>query len=114
MVHPNPIVGSLIVENGMVVAEGYHHLAGFPYAEVEAIRSLDRGQRRASMLYPLNPVPPAVELPLCTVNSQCGIKHVYIEARLIHHMLVVELKFLGNQEFILKWHPRSFNPGQPD
>ena len=40
--HPNPMVGALIVENGEVVGEGYHSVAGHAHAEVEAFRSLGR------------------------------------------------------------------------
>ena len=47
--HPNPMVGALIVENGRVVSEGYHHQVGFPHAEVEAIRSLDRRPKEGAV-----------------------------------------------------------------
>ena len=40
--HPNPMVGAVIVEDGKIVAEGYHHQAGAPHAEVEAMKSLGR------------------------------------------------------------------------
>lgn len=34
---PNPPVGAVIVHNGEIVAEGWHHGAGHPHAEIEAI-----------------------------------------------------------------------------
>lgn len=37
---PNPMVGAVIVKDGQIIGEGYHHKAGCPHAEVEAIRSL--------------------------------------------------------------------------
>ncbi|MCE9587174.1 MAG: bifunctional diaminohydroxyphosphoribosylaminopyrimidine deaminase/5-amino-6-(5-phosphoribosylamino)uracil reductase RibD [Verrucomicrobia bacterium] len=37
---PNPAVGAVIVKNGRVIAKGYHHAAGLPHAEIEAIRKL--------------------------------------------------------------------------
>lgn len=37
---PNPMVGAVIVKDGRIIGEGYHHKAGMPHAEVEAIRSL--------------------------------------------------------------------------
>ena len=38
--YPNPMVGSVIVHNGVVIGEGFHHKAGEPHAEVNAIRSV--------------------------------------------------------------------------
>ena len=37
-VHPNPMVGAVIVKNGRIIGEGYHHYFGGPHAEVEAFR----------------------------------------------------------------------------
>ncbi len=34
---PNPPVGSVIVRHGEVIGEGYHHKAGLPHAEIEAL-----------------------------------------------------------------------------
>ncbi len=40
---PNPAVGAVIVKNGRVIAKGYHHAAGLPHAEIEALRKLEVG-----------------------------------------------------------------------
>ncbi|MES2597037.1 MAG: bifunctional diaminohydroxyphosphoribosylaminopyrimidine deaminase/5-amino-6-(5-phosphoribosylamino)uracil reductase RibD [Verrucomicrobiota bacterium] len=35
---PNPPVGSVIVNQGKIIGQGYHHKAGSPHAEIEALR----------------------------------------------------------------------------
>ena len=36
-VSPNPMVGAVIVKNGVIISKGYHHHFGGPHAEVNAI-----------------------------------------------------------------------------
>ncbi len=36
---PNPMVGAVLVKNGQRIGEGYHHQAGQPHAEIEALRA---------------------------------------------------------------------------
>lgn len=51
-VSPNPAVGAVIVRDGVVIGKGYHHCAGMPHAEVEAIRSLnDPALARGATIY---------------------------------------------------------------
>lgn len=35
---PNPPVGAVLVKDGIVIGQGWHHRAGMPHAEVEALR----------------------------------------------------------------------------
>lgn len=43
-VQPNPMVGAVIVKDGQIIGEGYHHKYGGPHAEVNAIDSVkDKG-----------------------------------------------------------------------
>ena len=80
--HPNPMVGALIVEDGQIVAEGYHQQAGSPHAEVEAIRALGRlPQDGASMFVSLEPCSTTGRTPPCVEGIlNAGIKRVYIGA----------------------------------
>lgn len=45
---PNPLVGSVVVQSGEIVGEGYHPQAGEPHAEVFALRNAQKdGENRA-------------------------------------------------------------------
>ncbi len=46
---PNPLVGAVIVKDGAIVGEGYHHKAGEPHAEINAISAARNKTRGASM-----------------------------------------------------------------
>jgi len=49
---PNPLVGSVIVHNGKIIGEGYHHKAGYAHAEVNAINSVkDQSLLKDSTIY---------------------------------------------------------------
>ena len=51
-VAPNPMVGAVIVHDGRIIGEGYHHCCGEAHAEVNAIASVkDKSLLRKSTLY---------------------------------------------------------------
>jgi len=51
-VKSNPLVGCLIVKNGEIISEGYHHAFGMPHAERVAIDKLDdKTQIKGSTIY---------------------------------------------------------------
>ncbi len=51
-VSPNPMVGALLVADGEIIGEGFHHHFGAPHAEVEAIESVtDQRKLRDATLY---------------------------------------------------------------
>jgi diaminohydroxyphosphoribosylaminopyrimidine deaminase/5-amino-6-(5-phosphoribosylamino)uracil reductase len=47
---PNPPVGAVFVRGGRVVGEGFHHRAGAPHGEIEALGAV-RGSLRGATLY---------------------------------------------------------------
>ena len=52
---PNPAVGAVVVRGGRVVGEGYHHAAGLPHAEIEALRQAGRAARGSDLYVTLEP-----------------------------------------------------------
>ena len=40
---PNPMVGAVIVKDGQIIGEGYHHVYGGPHAERDAMAKLYEG-----------------------------------------------------------------------
>ncbi|MCL5784078.1 MAG: bifunctional diaminohydroxyphosphoribosylaminopyrimidine deaminase/5-amino-6-(5-phosphoribosylamino)uracil reductase RibD [Patescibacteria group bacterium] len=48
--NPNPLVGSVIVKNGKIIAKGYHRKIGLPHAEIEAVNAL-KGSAKGATLY---------------------------------------------------------------
>jgi diaminohydroxyphosphoribosylaminopyrimidine deaminase/5-amino-6-(5-phosphoribosylamino)uracil reductase len=51
-VSPNPMVGCVLVKDGLVIAEGWHEKYGGPHAEVNAINALeDKSQLEDATLY---------------------------------------------------------------
>ncbi len=62
--HPNPMVGALVVEQGRVVAEGWHERAGADHAEVAAIKNLGHRPRYDATLY--------VTLEPCSTHGRTG------------------------------------------
>jgi diaminohydroxyphosphoribosylaminopyrimidine deaminase/5-amino-6-(5-phosphoribosylamino)uracil reductase len=69
---PNPPVGAVFVRGGRIVGEGFHHRAGAPHAEVEALGAAGRSARGSTLYVTLEPcthfgrTPPCVDalLPL--------------------------------------------------
>jgi diaminohydroxyphosphoribosylaminopyrimidine deaminase/5-amino-6-(5-phosphoribosylamino)uracil reductase len=71
-VHPNPLVGAIVVKNGRVIGRGAHLVFGGPHAEARAIRQAGRAARGATLYITLEPcahtgkTPPCAELILRT------------------------------------------------
>jgi diaminohydroxyphosphoribosylaminopyrimidine deaminase/5-amino-6-(5-phosphoribosylamino)uracil reductase len=67
---PNPLVGAVLVHNGMIIGEGYHEYYGGPHAEVNCLASVKSAQRHLipdSILYvSLEPCVHHGKTPPCT------------------------------------------------
>ncbi len=81
---PNPLVGAVLVKRGQIIGQGWHHRAGEPHAEIEAIRDAQkRGHAiRGSTLYvTLEPCCTHGRTPPCTeAIIAAGIKSVVVGA----------------------------------
>ncbi len=77
--NPNPMVGAVIVKEGQIVGEGYHHQAGTPHAEVHALNEAG-GQAVGSTLYvTLEPCSHFGRTPPCAdAVIKSGIKRTVI------------------------------------
>jgi diaminohydroxyphosphoribosylaminopyrimidine deaminase/5-amino-6-(5-phosphoribosylamino)uracil reductase len=81
-VHPNPIVGAVIVRDGEVLGSGWHDAFGGPHAEVEAIAAAgDADLAGATMYVSLEPCCHDGKTPPCTkAIVQAGIGRVVVAA----------------------------------
>jgi diaminohydroxyphosphoribosylaminopyrimidine deaminase/5-amino-6-(5-phosphoribosylamino)uracil reductase len=80
--HPNPMVGAVIVEEGRVVAEGFHAQDGGPHAERLALLARGKPPRAGAILYvTLEPCSTAGRTGACTdAIIAAGIKRVVVGA----------------------------------
>lgn len=63
---PNPMVGAVVVQNGRIVGEGYHHYAGGAHAEVMALADAGEAARGATVYVSLEPCNHFGRTPPCT------------------------------------------------
>ena len=79
--YPNPMVGSVIVLNGIIIGEGWHKIAGEPHAEVHAINSVENKSllKNATIYVSLEPCSHFGKTPPCShLIVEKGIKNVVI------------------------------------
>lgn len=77
---PNPMVGAVLVKQGRVIGRGWHHCAGGPHAEIEALgnaRAQGNNPRGATLYVTLEPCCTQGRTPPCTeAILASGIKRV--------------------------------------
>lgn len=81
---PNPMVGAVLVKGGKIIGRGWHHRAGLPHAEIEALRDAqNRSQsaKGATLYVTLEPCCTHGRTPPCTdAIKAAGIKRVVVGA----------------------------------
>ncbi|MBI5105418.1 MAG: bifunctional diaminohydroxyphosphoribosylaminopyrimidine deaminase/5-amino-6-(5-phosphoribosylamino)uracil reductase RibD, partial [Solirubrobacterales bacterium] len=79
-VHPNPVVGAVVVKNGEVVGEGWHEEFGGPHAERNAIAACGGADLTGATMYvSLEPCCHHGKTPPCTdAIIEAGIRRVVV------------------------------------
>jgi diaminohydroxyphosphoribosylaminopyrimidine deaminase/5-amino-6-(5-phosphoribosylamino)uracil reductase len=80
-VHPNPLVGAVVVRAGEVVGTGYHNEYGGPHAEVLALEAAGERARGATIYVTLEPCAHHGKTPPCTeAILRAGVARVVFAA----------------------------------
>ena len=76
---PNPMVGAVVVQHGVVVGEGFHRAAGAPHAEIEALAAAGSHARGATLYVTLEPCTHQGRTPPCApAVVGAGIRRVVV------------------------------------
>lgn len=78
-VHPNPLVGAVVLAEGVVAGEGYHAEFGGPHAEAVALAAAGARARGATLVTTLEPCSRVAKQPACAdLIAAAGIRRVVI------------------------------------
>ncbi|MCR5606914.1 MAG: bifunctional diaminohydroxyphosphoribosylaminopyrimidine deaminase/5-amino-6-(5-phosphoribosylamino)uracil reductase RibD [Treponema sp.] len=84
-VHPNPLVGAVLVKDGVILAKGYHHHYGGLHAERDCLKNAMEASRSsfgATIYVTLEPCCHTGKQPPCTqALIEAGVKRVVIGSR---------------------------------
>jgi diaminohydroxyphosphoribosylaminopyrimidine deaminase / 5-amino-6-(5-phosphoribosylamino)uracil reductase len=79
MTNPNPMVGAVVVNGGVVAGQGYHAKAGLAHAEIEALTEAGDRARGGSLYVSLEPCRTHGRTPPCTdAIIEAGIREVFV------------------------------------
>ncbi len=81
-VHPNPLVGAVIVKHGVVIGQAHHERFGGPHAEARAIQNCRENPKGATLYVTLEPCSHVGKTPPCSdAVIRSGVKRVVIGAK---------------------------------
>lgn len=76
---PNPLVGCVIVKDGLIVGEGFHAKAGCPHAEVNALTAAGENAKDADVYVTLEPCSHYGKTPPCSdALIKANVKRVFV------------------------------------
>ena len=80
--NPNPLVGAVIVKDGRIIGEGWHHICGQLHAERDALRKVTEDPKGATIYVTLEPCCHYGKQPPCTqALIEAGIAEVVVGSR---------------------------------
>ena len=82
-VSPNPIVGSVVVKDNMIIGEGYHEKYGKEHAEVNALKNCSESPIDADLYVTLEP---------CFHSYINAIRKMFISSKYFHFVLWLSKK----------------------
>ena len=78
-VHPNPMVGAIIVKNNKIISSGYHKKPGGPHAEQDAIKKAGSNAKNSTLYINLEPCCHYGRTPPCSdLIIQSKIRRVVV------------------------------------